>query len=252
MQEWQYSGGVAVERLFRPQVPDWFIVTGVATSIQPAYSGSRGYRYDAGPAIAIRYRGRAFLSTGSGLGYDIVDRLRFRMSLAVGLDLGRRMYQSWGRLRGLGDIPRAPFFKLAGSYVISKQVPVVLRADIRKIVGGMSGVVGDVDVFSPLPGSSPQFVMFAGPTVTFADERNMQTAYGVNALQAVASGYPVYLAHGGLAAAGFGFGATRFFTPHLLGNLDTSVSRLLGSAARSPITDKKTQDFLALTLAYLW
>jgi len=252
MQEWQYSGGIALQNLFAPKIPTWDVIAGIAVSTKPAYSGASQYEAAAGPILNIRYRNRAFLSTGEGLGVNLLVGKRYRLALAVGLDLGRQMSWHYATLHGLGDIPRAPFFKLAGTYVISRRVPILLRADVRKIAGGAAGLVGDLEVYSPLPGSSRRLVMFAGPSVTIADRRHLQTVYGISPLQAVRSGYPVFPAHGGLQAAGFGFSATRFFTAHWLANTDLAVSELLGSAGRSPLIERRTQATFTLSVAYRW
>ena len=252
MQEWQYPGGIALENLFAPRIPKWDVILGVATSMKPVYSGASQYAGAAGPVINIRYRNRVFLSSGEGLGVDVFQGKQYRVSLAVGLDLGRRMAWKYGKLHGLGDIPRAPFFKLAGTYILSKRLPILVRTDIRKIAGGAAGIVGDLDVYTPLPGSSRKFVMFAGPSLTLADRKHLQTSYGISPRQALHSGYPVYGAHGGLEAAGFGFSATRFFTPHLLANTNLSLSELLGSAAQSPLVERKAQVSLTLSVAYRW
>jgi outer membrane scaffolding protein for murein synthesis (MipA/OmpV family) len=252
IQEWQYPGGIELERLFAQEIPEWDRILGLAASVQPVYSGASRYRASEGPVINIRYRDRVFFSTGEGLGADFLQGKHYRVSLSVGVDLGRREEWDISQLRGLGDIPRAPFFKLSSSYVISRRLPIILRADIRKIAGGSAGLVGDVEVYTPLPGSSRKLVMFAGPSVTVADRKHVQTGYGISALQSLDSGYPVYNTHGGLESAGFGFSATRFFTTHLLGNADLSASRLLGSAGNSPLVQRRTQGSFDLSVAYRW
>lgn len=252
MQEWQYPGGIALQRLFAPKVPKWDVILGLATSVDPVYSGASQYHAGGGPVINIRYRDRLFVSTGEGLGVNVLAGKQYSVSLAVGLDLGRSMSSHYSTLRGLGDIPRAPFFKLAGTYILSKRLPILLRADIRKIAGGAAGLEGDLNFYTPLPGSSRQFVMFAGPSVTLADQKHLQTVYGISERQALQSGYPRYDARGGLESVGFGFSATRFFTQHLLGNTNLAVSELLGSAGRSPIVERKAQGTLSFSLAYRW
>jgi outer membrane scaffolding protein for murein synthesis (MipA/OmpV family) len=252
MQEWQYAGGIALENLFVPNIPKWDVVAGIATSAQPVYSGASQYVGSGGPVINIRYRNRVFLSSGEGLGGDVLSGKHYRVSLSVGLDLGRRMSWHYSTLHGLGDIPRAPFFKLSGTYVISRSLPILLRGDIRKIAGGAAGLVGDLDVYTPLPGSSRKLVMFAGPSVTFADRKHQQTVYGISARQALQSEYPRFAAHGGLEAAGFGFSATRFFTPHVLANTNLAVSELLDSAGRSPIVERRTQVSFSMSVEYRW
>jgi len=252
MQEWQYEGGIVLENLFAPQVPKWDVIAGIATSTKPVYSGASQYTASGGPVINIRYRNRAFISSGEGLGVDFLSGKQYRVTLSVGLDLGRRVSWHYSTLHGLGDIPRAPFFKLSGAYVLSKRLPIILRADIRKIAGGAAGIEGDLAVYSPLPGSSRKFVMFAGPSVTLADRKHLQTVYGISPQQALHSGYPVFAAHGGLEAAGFGFSATRFFTPRLLANTNLSVSELLGSAGSGPLVERRMQASLTLSVAYRW
>ncbi len=252
MQEWQYPGGIELEKLFAKEIPEWDAILGLAGDTQPAYSGASRYRVSEGPVINIRWHDRVYFSTGEGLGADVLQGKKYRLSLAVGLDLGRHKESDISELHGLDDIPRAPFFKLSGSYVISKRLPIILRADVRKIAGGSAGVVGDVEVYTPLPGSSPTLVMFAGPSVTIADRKHEQTAYGISALQAIQSGYPVFTAHGGLESAGFGFSATRFFTKHVLANTDLSWSELLGSAGSSPIVQRRAQASFDLSVAYRW
>lgn len=252
MQEWQYSGGIVLENLFAPKVPKWDVILGLAASTDPDYSGASQYRAGGGPVINIRYRERVFVSTGEGLGVNFLQGKKYRVSLSVGLDLGRRMSWHYETLHGLGDIPRAPFFKLAGSFVLSKRLPIIMRADIRKIAGGAAGLVGDFQVYTPLPGSSRKFVMFAGPSVTVADRKHLQTSYGISPLQAEHSGYAPYSAHGGLQAAGFGFSATRFLTPHLLCNTDLAFSELLGSAGGSPIVERRAQGQFSASIAYRW
>jgi outer membrane scaffolding protein for murein synthesis (MipA/OmpV family) len=252
MQEWQYPGGIALQKLFAPSVPKWDVILGLATSANPAYSGASQYRAAGGPVINIRYKDRIFISTGEGLGYNFTEGKNYRASIAAGLDLGRSMSSHYGTLHGLGDIPRAPFFKLSATYVPSKRLPILLRGDIRKIAGGAAGIVGDLDLYTPLPGSSRKLVMFAGPSVTFADRKHLQTVYGISEGQALASGYSPYATHGGLESAGFGFSATKFFTTHFLGNANLAVNELLGSASRSPIVERKAQGSLSFSAAYRW
>jgi outer membrane scaffolding protein for murein synthesis (MipA/OmpV family) len=140
------------------------------------------------------------------------------------------------------------------SWVISKKLPLILRADARQYIGGVhQGMVGDIAVYTPLPGSSRRFVMFAGPSVTLANRRYMQVLYGVTPDQSVDSGHPVYeFAHDGTTSAGVGFSATKFFSDHWLLNLDAAIDELRGTVARSPIVEDKTQRIVVLSMNYNW
>lgn len=252
LQEWQYSGGIALEKLFEPNLPDWRTVLGGAVEQKPLYDGASLTRTFGGPLINIRYKDFAFASVGEGLGFNLLHGDHYRGGLALTYDLGRLESNDISHLHGLGDINRAPALKAFISYAVSKSFPMVVRADVRQIVGGADGLLADIDLYMPLPGSSRRLIMFAGPSFTYADHRYMQKEFGVTTTQSIASGYPVYDAHAGSDAMGFGFSATGFITEHWLVNLDTAVNRLLGSAAYSPITQKTTQHVVALSLGYAW
>jgi outer membrane scaffolding protein for murein synthesis (MipA/OmpV family) len=251
LQEWQYSGGIILESLFEPSVPEWQRIVGVATSVDPLYDGSHAYSVESGPVINIRYRDIAFVSDGEGIGVNLIHAQHFRAGLAVGYDLGRSTSSDY-RLHGLPDINPAAVPKAFAEWVLSQSFPLILRADIRRILRGGDGYVGDVEAYMPLPGSSRRFVMFAGPSYTFADKGHMQENFGITPTQAQSSGDPAFTAHGGSTAKGVGFSATLFITNHWLLNADAAVDRLLGSASESPITQRRFQRALDFTTAYQW
>ncbi len=252
LQEWQYSSGVPLYKLFEPDMPDWQVQSGAAFESRPLYEGAVTYRELGGPVVDVRYRDLYFISSGEGIGYNFMRAANYRAGISLGYDLGRYADQDLDHLKGLGNVSAAPVIKLFGSYVISKAFPLVLRVDLRQYVGGANGLAGDVEAYLPLPGSSERFVMFAGPSFTFADRLHMQTLFGISPDQSLASGYPDYLAHGGADSAGFGFSATRFLGKHWLLHLDLAADRLLGSAALSPITQRTGQDAGVLAVAYRW
>jgi outer membrane scaffolding protein for murein synthesis (MipA/OmpV family) len=252
LQEWQYSSGIVLERLFKPDLPEWRVVLGAAAEAKPLYDGAALSRVQGGPVINIRYRDIAFVSVGEGVGVNLLHGENYRAGVLLGYDLGRRVSDDYGHLHGLGDIGRAPTVEAFASYAISKAFPLVLRGDVRQIVGGADGLVADLGAYMPLPGSSKKLIMFAGPSITYADHRYLQKEFGVTPAQALASGYPIYEVHAGSDAVGFGFSVTRFITDHWLINLDTAVNHLLGSARDSPITQRTVQRALALSFAYTW
>ena len=253
LQEWQYSGGVILARLFEPDVPEWRVVLGAAAEAQPAYDGSRAYRVQGGPVINIQYRDEAFITTGNGIGYNFLRSDHFQAGVAVAYDFGRQEKEDYANLRGMGDIAPAPVGKFFASWVISKYFPLILRVDARQFAGGAQGAVGDAGVYLPLPGSSKSFVMFAGPSITLATRHYMQTLYGVSPAQSIASGHPVYeITRDGTSAAGVGFSATKFITQHWLFNVDTAINQIRGSPAHSPLIERRTQHVVALSVNYMW
>jgi outer membrane scaffolding protein for murein synthesis (MipA/OmpV family) len=250
MQEWQYSGGIILSRLFEPNLPDWRVILGVAAESQPVYTGAHAYKVQGGPVINIQYKDIAFLSTGDGLGFNFLRGDHYRVGAAIAYDLGRKERDDYGNLRGMGDITAAPAAKLFATYVLSKKFPLILRVDARQILGGANGTVGDVGIYMPLPGSSKRFVMFAGPSVTLATHRYLQSEFGVTPAQSLASGHPVFDAHAGMQSVGVGFSATGFLTAHWLLNIDAALTKLKASPNISPITQTSTQRELAFSINY--
>jgi len=249
LQEWQYPGGIILANLFEPQVPEWREIVGLAATFGPLYDGSHAYHASGGPVFNIRYRDIAFASVGEGIGVNLIHAKHFRAGVALGYDLGRSTSSDY-HLRGLPDINPAGVPKAFAEWALSRYFPLILRADIRRMIRAGDGYVGDAEAYMPLPGSSRRFVMFAGASYTLADRRHMQETFGVTPAQAQSSGLPAFTAHGGSDAKGAGFSATLFLTNHWLMNLDAAVDRLLGSASASPITERRFQRTLDLATAY--
>ena len=254
LQEWQYSGGLVLQKLFQPDLPQWRTVAGLAADFQPVYDGASAYRVQGGPVINIQYRDIAYLATGEGIGVNFVRTRHSHAGIGITYDLGRRVSDDYANLHGMGNLSASAVVKLHGSYVLSRRFPLILRVDARQFLGGGQGrLVGDAGVYLPLPGSSRSFVMFAGPSITLATRRYLQTLYGVTPQQSLASGHPVYeVTHSGTAAVGVGFSATKFVSEHWLLNLDAAVSQIRGRPAHSPLVEDRTQKVVAVSVNYNW
>ena len=160
--EWQYSAGVPLRKLYEPNISTWDISMGAAMTLQPRYAGPDRYRVMGGPTIDIRIATcsscRPAKAGANARGPN------WRVSLSVGYDpapLGRRPpapERPRQHQRGAGDETGGRLRDLEG-------VSLVLRADIRRSIGGSNGWVGDFSAYMPMPGSNEHFFWFAGPTV---------------------------------------------------------------------------------------
>lgn len=248
--EWQYSSGVQLARLFEPTIPTWQVDLGLGVAASPIYDGAGRYQVRPGPAIDIRYKDRAFLSTGEGLGGNLFSFRHIRFGAAISYDLGRSPHADGKALTGLGTIHPAPEIKIFADYTLAKGFPLDIRVDVRKQLGATFGYIGDLGAYLPMPGSSQTFVWFAGPTVTAADTRYMQGYFGISRTQAASTHYKRYNAYGGLKSAGFGISASWVVTPHIILSADGAVERLLGSAANSPITVARYEETASISALY--
>ena len=123
MVEWQYSSGVQLQRLFEPTIPVWQAEVGLASQFAPVADGLRRYQVQPGPVIDIRYKDEAFVSTGEGIGVNLLSFSHFRVGAAVSYDLGRPMHNDGEALNGLGNINPAPEAKIFASYALAKGFP---------------------------------------------------------------------------------------------------------------------------------
>ncbi len=242
---WQYSAGEVLVKLGDEPLPEWRVTLGLTGSVMPKYEGADSYEVMPGGIIDIRFRDIAFFSVGEGLGVNLLRGDTYRAGVAVSYDLGRNDNDD-PRIRGLGDIDPAPQAKLFGQVFI---LPVVLSFDVRRGIGGHDGWIGDLSAYMPLS-ASEKFIAFAGPSVTLADQDYMDSYFSVSPGQAANSNLPAFKADPGFKNANFGVTAIYFITDNWLIIADAAVERLLGDAARSPITQSRTQFTFDLSIAY--
>jgi outer membrane scaffolding protein for murein synthesis (MipA/OmpV family) len=253
LQEWQYSSGLILAGMFEPDVPDLRAIYGVGSEIQPIYAGSRAYRVRGGPVINVQFRDIAFISTGDGIGYNLVHRRGLQLGVSVAYDLGRKERDDYANLTGMGDKPVSAVPKLFGSWVVSEEFPLVIRSDIRHLLRAGGGSIADVGAYFPLPGSSAHLAMFFGPSITVADTRYLRDMYGVTSRESVLSGHVAYsIKQSGIEATGLGFSATWTLSSHYLVNIDAAVNYLGHVPADSPLAERTSGHVVALSFDYTW
>ncbi len=139
LQEWQYSGGVILARLFQPDLPDWRLIAGAAAEVAPIYDGSRAMKVTGGPVFNVYHKDEWYVSTGEGIGYNFIRGKQYQIGLGLAYDQGRSDKDDGATLRGMGDIYAAPVAKLYASVVLSKKFPMILRVAARQYIGGGPG-----------------------------------------------------------------------------------------------------------------
>lgn len=246
--DWQYSAGRVLEPYFQDRPARWAKMVGVVGEVLPRYEGAGRYRVQPGLIVDVRFKDVAFLSTSEGLGVNLFHDKGYRAGAAVAFDLGRPEDRD-PVLTGMGDIRPSAQFKLFGEAVV--YFPVVLRVAARQGINRRGGAVGDVSLYMPVSGSEKFFVM-AGPSVSFADSRHMQTYFGVSPEQSLTSGHPAYEPGAGLEDARFGFTATWIISKRWIFDTTGAAQWLLGDAAHSPLVQDQRQYVLAMTFGYLW
>ena len=125
----------------------------------------------------------------------------------------------------------------------------MLRADIRRSIGGSNGWVGDFSAYMPMPGSNEHFFWFAGPTVSFADSRYMNSCWREPVPPPRAWGCrPIRQGPGQVGRRGRDDGW--FVNKHWFITIDGALEQLVGRAAHSPITQQKTNGVFDMSVNY--
>jgi outer membrane scaffolding protein for murein synthesis (MipA/OmpV family) len=253
LQEWQYSSGLILARMFEPQMPEFRAVTGLGGAVQPVYDGSRAYRLKGGPAINLQYEDIAFFNTGDGLGLNLVHRRGLQLGVSMTYDLGRKERDDYSNLRGMGDKRLAAVPKLFGTWVVSEDFPLVIRGDVRHLLRAGGGNIADLGAYFPMPGSSSRFALFLGPSITLANRRYLRDTYGVTQQQSAVSGHPAYsIQQSGIEAMGVGVSATWMLSRHYLVNLEGALNYLGHLPADSPLTERDSGHVVAVSFDYAW
>jgi MipA family protein len=164
---------------------------------------------------------------------DVIQHDRLRVNLALRFDAGRSESSS-ASFTGLGNVKPTVRARLNLGWRFDGpwRVGAAWSADAFGRGGGNFGDVSGGWEHQ----LSPSTVLTAGMALSAAGDRYMQTFYGISAEQSARSAYPVYEPKAGLRD----LSATTGFRTHLgddwivLGG--AGASRLLGPAARSPLT----------------
>jgi outer membrane scaffolding protein for murein synthesis (MipA/OmpV family) len=252
---WQFSAGQVLTP-YGKEAPKWRIIVGPSAVYQPEYEGSDNFELKPGVALNIRYRGRLFLSGGEGFGYDVFRGRNYRAGAALSYDLGRD--DDVDGLYGLGGIDPSMQIKLYGEYVFrprlkSREMPVIISLDLRRAVASYGGISGNIGIYSPVAGSKEErYFVFLGGGATFVDDKTIDAFFGISALQAVATGLPIYNPEWGVKSASAGMNAGWVFTDHWVATFALSGKRLLSHASRSPLVQEKWQFFSSVSLGYLF
>jgi hypothetical protein len=125
----------------------------------------------------------------------------------------------------MGDKRLSAVPKTLVTCVVSDKFPLVVRSDLRYLLRPGGGLIGDLGLYMPIPGSPERFAAFAGPSVTVASRYYLNDHFGVTGTQSAASGHPTYeFRNVGVEAAGLGLGAVLRITPHYILNVDGAIN----------------------------
>lgn len=228
-----------------PPKPKFEAAVGLRIGYGPEYMGASSRGFDWNPAIYLRY-GRLSLSSASGLvdrrdddvlrglGLDLSRTERLRLGVSLRFDQGRDDDGKKG-LNGTGEVPstiRARFAaqrRFDGGWRLSA----ALSPDL---LGRGGGTTLDIGV-SREQRLSPTWRWNAGASLSWADQRYMRSYFGVSEQEAATSGLPAYQPSSGWRDLGVGARARYDVSRVWSTNAGCNVTRILGPARDSPLTN---------------
>ena len=217
---------------------------GLTGAYRPRYPGAPKQGFHGTPGFYLRW-GRYTITNASGfaprrsedvvrgLGVEVLQSDRIGVSFSLRYDSGRRENSS-PAYAGLGNIHSTLRARVAVSYDL--RVPWRLGASWNVDAAGRgNGGVGDIS------GGwdrhlGERTTLSVGSSLSFGDARYMQAYYGITDAQSARSVYPAYRADAGLRDIGISAGLRRDIARDWVALAGIGATRLLGSAATSPIT----------------
>jgi outer membrane scaffolding protein for murein synthesis (MipA/OmpV family) len=230
-----------------------YVLLGAGVRSRPAYDGSASQRVDAVPVV--RYYGRPwFVRTTQG-----IFEGGARTALAPGLNAGAQLAYEAGRLQNESDFLRdrgVPDINPGPSYGLHVEwdgklgpAPFTLLARGRQHMDSDRGARADLRFTLGIYGDER---VLAGLFIqgTWANAKSSRAFYGVTPQESAATGLPVFEPEGGplFATAGLLWSVTIAREWLLVGNLEGR--RLEGDAARSPLTERASNVYVGLGVAY--
>lgn len=236
----------------------WEGAVGLRLGWQPEYNGGTRQVVKATPVFFLRY-GRLTITNASGfrtkraedvsrgLGLDLVQGERLRLNLALRVDSGRSESSS-PALQGLGDIEPTLRARATAGYHLGGPWRLGASWSVDAFGRG-GGNFGDLSVgWEHAFGTASQLNL--GASLAIAQDRYMQTYYGITPEQSARTGYPVYRPGSGLRDLTVSAGTRTDFGTEWTLLTGASVTRLLGPAAASPLTGRRNTWGLSAGLAW--
>lgn len=226
-------------------------VVGIGLGYLPEYAGSDDNRFVGAPLFDRSFGNGWFLSTRRGLGYGTVAG---GVSLSAALTYGgkrdehRRNFGAGSDdLRGMGRISGGAQAILTAGYQLGN---IGLTASTTQAVTRReNGSTYTIGASAPFYRSSSDQLAF-NTSAVYGDRKHAQTYFGVTAQQSARSGYRTYGAGSGFEAINASVNWNHVIDARWSVNSTVGLTRMVGDAADSPLTRRKTTPMVLVGAAY--
>jgi outer membrane protein len=232
----------------------WQFVLGVGVASDPRYPGSDSMETRGVPLISVSYD-RYFIGSSAvsssplSLGAWLIRTPQWAVAVAASSDAAQARYASDSPLlNGWGDIDRTLFAGVFVSYTVAPWLIAsgLVAADVAGKGQGAQANFSLTARYSP----TQRLLLSAGPILRWTNSEYTQTFFGITSAQSAIAGVPPYQAQGGLNWVRFSVAAGYSLTPQWEVGASAVAGWLQGDAAKSPITQQKSQNTFLVFCRY--
>lgn len=219
--------------------PSGYVVTlGAGAEFGPRFPGAKRYGFSPVPSFDIRKAGEpeSFSAPNDGLDYALIDTSQFAIGPVANIRWGRTRADMPNAMRGIGTTPTVAEL---GAFTDFWLAPDTLRTrvELRHGLGANDGLVADFS--ADLVRQFGAVRVSGGPRLTAASAGVNDRSFGVSAADALGNGsVPPFRADGGVQSVGLNLATKRDLTADTAITAYGQYDRLVGDAARSPITKR--------------
>jgi outer membrane protein len=255
------SGSALAEEVLSDEPADTLkYVVGLAATSSSSYPGSANNDFKLRPLWALQYgrlristsRAGGFMSNASetvnpGASAELIRHDRLKIGAGLRVDGGRSPSDD-PLLASLPEIRRTLRARVYASYAITDQwgISTGVTQDLLGREGGATAVM-DTSYRTRL---SPQTELLLGGGLSFGNGKYMNSYFGVPQASSLQSGLPAYQPGAGIRDVHAAIGLTTHLSDRWIIFGALNLSRLLGDAASSPLTQKSSNVGGSIGLAY--
>lgn len=232
---------------------DWEVMLAAGVGVVPVYEGSADYGLVPIPFAYVNWKDFIILGP-DGLSVNLLNKGKLKAGLGLTVSSGRDEKgntflgsQANDDLRGMGDIGVAAGARAFASYDFPQ---FTLGASLVQYLGQENdGLLADVSLSRTF---TLKEILRMTPSVelTWADNRYMDTFYGVSELQATRSRYGRFQTRAGFKDVSVGLNVIQMLSPHWFVHMGGKFKYLIGDAEDSPVSRSNMNGSLVFTIGY--
>jgi MipA family protein len=246
----------------------WSASVGLFAATMPEYEGAKRRVSSALPDFNLSYRSDDWGTFGvgsksRGVSWTVIDKEQYSLGFAIGGSAGRTEKNGTAfrpgskRLQGMGEIKAAEEYGVFGRVVAG--IPISLqimkgsgdsKPDAKNFsIKGHGGTHVQLGTEIPCPITTDLGLSFSAG-LNWADKKYTQTYFGVTSAQAARTRFKQFTTKGGIKSVELGVALNYKIDKNWSAVTNLTYSQLRGDAAKSPVTEKKSQPIAAIGVNY--